>query len=97
MPDFTHLRRLVEQGKIREAMGMLKDMSRGSGVYEEVLRHYARNTELEDQLRHALISLEEASKSRERIRAALFALIHQLEQNEKKPGGQASGGEQGEN
>lgn len=80
MSEFTYIRQLIVAGKIREAMGALKEMSKGSIYYEEVLRHYAHNTEIEDHLRQAIISDEAAAMDKANIRKALLGLIKKLEE-----------------
>lgn len=84
--SLAHVRALIASGKIREAMGMLKELSKGRQCYDEVLQYYARNTEIEDQLRNALITVESARRDKARIRQALLAIVSKLEE-----GGAASG------
>ena len=79
MLEYSNIRQLIVNGKIREAMGALKEMSKGSIYYEEILRFYARNTEIEDKLRQALISREEAITDKYDIRRALLSLLNKLE------------------
>lgn len=82
MPDLAFVRQLISDGKMREAMGLLKDLSRGSAYYDEILLQYTQNTELENQLRDTLISVEDARKSRANIRKTLLMIIEELEKRQ---------------